>query len=103
MGMGISECFLEFFVGISISLFPLGFFRGIINYESYNKKVPKEHCSESSLFDGIRKKKPCLNLQNFTDFPFYSLQIAYILRNSKVVQYVMAILLRICPNRNATF
>ena len=56
MGMGISECFLEFFVGISISLFPLGFFRGIINYESYNKKVPKEHCSESSLFDGIRKK-----------------------------------------------
>ena len=56
MGMRISECFLEFFVGISISLFPLGFFRGIINYESYNKKVPKEHCSESSLFDGIRKK-----------------------------------------------
>ena len=56
MGMRISEYFLEFFVGISISLFPLGFFRGIINYESYNKKVPKEHCSESSLFDGIRKK-----------------------------------------------
>lgn len=103
MGTRISECFLEFFVGIRISLFPLGFLGGIINYESYNKKVPKEHCSESSLLDGIRKKKPCLNLPNFTDFPFYSLQIAYILRNSKMVQYVMAILLRICPNRNATF
>ena len=90
-------------MGIRISLFPLGFLGGIINYESYNKKVPKEHCSESSLLDGIRKKKPCLNLPNFTDFPFYSLQIAYILRNSKMVQYVMAILLRICPNRNATF
>ena len=43
-------------MGIRISLFPLGFFGGIINYESYNKKVPKEHCSESSLFDRIRKK-----------------------------------------------
>ena len=48
-------------------------------------------------------KKPCLNLQYFTDFPFYSLQIAYIFRNSKIFQYVMAILLRICLNRKATF
>ena len=59
------------------------FLGGIRNYESYNKKVPKELCTKSSLFDGIRK-----NLENFTDFPFYSLQIAYI---------------RLCPNRNAIF
>ena len=45
MWMRISKCFLEFFVGIRISLFLLGFFGGIINYDSYNKEVPKEHCS----------------------------------------------------------
>ena len=32
------------------------FLGGIRNYESYNKKVPKELCTKSSLFDGIRKK-----------------------------------------------
>ena len=44
-------------MGIRISLFLLGFFffwgGGIRNYESYNKKVLKELCRKSSLFDGI--------------------------------------------------
>ena len=84
MGIRISECFLDFSMGIRISLFLLRFFGGIRNYESYNKKVPKELCRKSSLFGEIRKK-PCLNRENFTDFPFYSLQIGYIFRTSKIV------------------
>ena len=104
-GIRISECFLEFFYRDQNFLIPASAFflgGGGRNYESYNKKVPKELCRSSSLFYEI-PKKPCLNLENFADFPFYSLQIAYIFRNSKIVQYVLAILLRICPNRNATY
>ena len=83
-------------MGIRISLFLLGFWGGS---EITNLTIK---CQKTLLFDRIRKK-PRQNLENLTDFPFYSLQIAYIFRNSKIVQYVMAILLRIFPNRNATF
>jgi len=96
VGIRISECFLEFIMGIRISLFLLGFWGGS---EITNLTIK---CQKTLLFDRIRKK-PRQNLENLTDFPFYSLQIAYIFRNSKIVQYVMAILLRIFPNRNATF
>ena len=84
MGIRISECFLDFSMEIRISLFLLRFFGDIRNYEPYNEKVPKEHCRKSLLFGEIRKK-PCLNLENLTDFPFYSLQIGYIFRNSQIV------------------
>ena len=58
VGIRISECFVEFFFyGDQNFFIPAWvFLGGIRNYESYNKKVPKELCRKSSLFDGIRKK-----------------------------------------------
>ena len=57
VGIRISERLLEFFLWGSEFLYScLGFFfwgGGIRNYESYNKKVLKELCRKSSLFDGI--------------------------------------------------
>ena len=61
-------------MGIRISLFPLGFLGGIRNYESYNKKVPKELCRKSSLFDGIRKK--ILKTSRSSHFIRYKLPIS---------------------------